>query len=116
MPNRKRKIKILPYILVSPYLLHLFLFITFPIVFSILLTVHKWNIISPMEYVGFDNFIRLFNDRMFWKAILNTLVFLIVHIPLQITVALALAYFLDQKLFFRAFIEQLSFCRLLFQE
>lgn len=103
MPKRKRKIKILPYILVSPYLLHLFLFITFPIVFSILLTVHKWNIISPMEYVGFDNFIRLFNDRMFWKAILNTLVFLIVHIPLQITVALALAYFLDQKLFFRAF-------------
>lgn len=103
MPERKRKIKILPYILISPYLLHLFLFITFPIVFSILLTVHKWNIISPMEYVGFDNFIRLFHDRMFWKAILNTLVFLVVHIPLQITVALALAYFLNQKLFFRAY-------------
>jgi len=103
MQKRKLKTRILPYLLISPYLLHLFLFITFPIVFSILLTAHKWNIISPMEYVGLDNFIRLLHDRLFWKALVNTLVFLVVHIPLQLTVALALAYFLNQKLFFRGF-------------
>jgi len=103
MSKGKHKKQILPYFLVSPYLLHLLLFITFPIVFSILLTFHKWNIISPMEYVGADNFVRLFNDRMFWKAIVNTFVFLVIHIPLQIIIALALAYFLNQKLFFRAF-------------
>jgi ABC-type sugar transport system permease subunit len=88
---------------VSPYLIHLFLFILFPVVFSILLTFHKWNIIAPMEYVGVDNFIRLFQDRLFWKAILNTLQFLLVHIPLQIVIALTLAYFLNQKLFARGF-------------
>lgn len=103
MATGKHKRQILPYLLVSPYLLHLILFIAFPVVFSILLTFHKWNIISPMEYVEVDNFIRLFNDRMFWKAIVNTFVFLVIHIPLQIIVALALAYFLNQKLFFRAF-------------
>lgn len=103
MQKRKHKKRILPYLMVSPYLLHLFVFIAFPIVFSVVLTFHKWNIISPMEYVGFDNFVRLFHDRLFWKAIVNTLVFLVVHIPLQLTVALALAYFLNQKLFFRGF-------------
>jgi len=103
MATGKHKKQILPYFLVSPYLLHLLVFITFPIVFSIVLTFHKWNIISPMEYVGVDNFVRLFNDRMFWKAIVNTFVFLVIHIPLQIIIALALAYFLNQKLFFRAF-------------
>lgn len=103
MQKRKHKTRILPYLLISPYLIHLFMFITFPIAFSILLTVHKWNIISPMEYVGVDNFVRLFYDRMFWKAILNTLVFLVIHIPLQITIALTLAYFLDQKLFLKSF-------------
>jgi len=103
MSKEKNKKQILPYFLVSPYLLHLLVFITFPIVFSIVLTFHKWNIISPMEYVGVDNFVRLFNDRMFWKAIVNTFVFLVIHIPLQIIIALALAYFLNQKLFFRAF-------------
>ncbi|OYT17447.1 MAG: sugar ABC transporter permease [Bacteroidetes bacterium 4572_77] len=103
MKKRKQKNKLLPYLLVSPYLLHLLVFITFPIVFSIFLTVHKWNIISPMEYIGFDNFIKLFYDRLFWKAIGNTLVFLIIHIPLQIVVALSLAYFLNQKLFLKGF-------------
>ncbi|MEZ4956148.1 MAG: sugar ABC transporter permease [Saprospiraceae bacterium] len=56
-----------------------------------------------MEYIGVDNFIRLFQDRLFWKAILNTLQFLLVHIPLQIVIALALAYFLNQKLIARGF-------------
>lgn len=95
--------KLVPYLIVSPYLIHLLLFVLFPVVFSIVLTFHKWNIISPMEYVGLDNFARLVQDRLFWKAILNTLVFLAIHIPLQIIIALALAYFLNQKIFIRGF-------------
>lgn len=100
---RKFRQRLLPYLVVSPYLLHLLLFVLFPVVFSIFLTFHRWNIISPMEYVGLDNFARLFEDRLFGKAILNTLVFLVIHIPLQIVVALALAYFLNEKLFMRGF-------------
>ena len=95
--------KALPYFVVSPYLIHLALFILFPVLFSIVLTFHKWNIISPMEYVGLDNFVRLFQDRLFWRALLNTFFFLLIHIPLQIVIALALAYFLNQKLFARGF-------------
>ena len=94
---------IIPYFLVSPYIMHLILFISFPVVFSVVLTFHKWNIISEMQFVGVDNYLRLFADRLFWKSILNTLTFLIVHIPLQIIIALALAYFLDQKILFKGF-------------
>lgn len=103
MRKKRFKNRILPYLMVSPYLIHLTLFILFPVVFSIVLTFHKWNIISSMEFVGFDNFIRLFQDRLFWKAIINTIVFLLVHIPLQIIVALALAYLLNRKIFMRGF-------------
>jgi len=94
---------IIPYFLVSPYILHLILFISFPVIFSVILTFHKWNIISEMQFVGLDNYLRLFQDRLFWKSILNTLTFLIVHIPTQIIIALALAYFLDQKILFKGF-------------
>ena len=89
--------------MVSPYLLHLILFVFFPVIFSLILTFHKWNIIAPMEFKGLENYIRLFQDRLFWKAIINTLFFLIIHIPLQIVIALALAYFLNQKIFIRGF-------------
>ena len=52
------------------------------------------------------NYSRLFHDRLFWKAILNTLKFLLLHIPLQLIVSLFLAQLLNQKIraiaFFRA--------------
>ena len=95
MINRK---KILPYLLVSPYIIHFFLFVAFPVGFSIVLTFHKWNIISPMEYTGLNNYIRLFNDKTFLRSIGNTLIFLVINIPLQIIFALFLAEVLNQKI------------------
>lgn len=84
--------------LVSPYVVHFILFVAFPVAFSIVLTFHKWNIISPMEYTGLNNYIRLLNDKTFLKSIGNTLIFLVIHIPLQIIVALFLAEILNQKI------------------
>ena len=97
------KKKVVPYLLVSPYIIHFLIFIAFPVIFSIVLTFHKWNIISPMEYTGFANYIRLFQDALFLKSILNTFIFLIIHIPLQIIIALFLAEVLNQKIHLRGF-------------
>ena len=95
--------KITPYLLVSPYIIHFMLFIAFPVVFSIVLTFHSWNIIAPMQYTGLNNYVRLFNDSVFWQALFNTLIFLAIHIPLQILVALFLAEILNQNIKFRGF-------------
>ena len=51
-----------------------------------------------MEFIGFQNFSKLIQDRLFFKAIFNTLIFLIIHIPLQIILALFLAEMLNQKI------------------
>ena len=90
--QRKRWV---PYLLVSPYLVFVLLFVLFPVLFCFFLTFNKWNIISPMKFIGVDNYSRLFQDRLFWKAIGNTLKFLLLHIPLQLAVSLFLAYLLD---------------------
>ena len=98
--------KILPYLLVSPYLVYVIVFVLFPVLFCFFLTFHKWNIIAPMHFIGTDNYSRLIHDRLFWKAIGNTLKFLMLHIPLQLIVSLFLAELLNQKIraisFFRA--------------
>ena len=103
MINRRTKNKLLPYIFVSPYILHFLMFVVFPVIFSIVLTFHKWNIISPMEFAGLNNYVRLFNDAVFFKSIGNTLIFLVIHIPLQIIVALFIAEILNQNIKFRGF-------------
>ncbi len=91
------------YILVSPYLLHVLVFVLFPVAFSLFLTFHEWNIIGPMKYVGSSNYEKLLMDQYFLKSIRNTLVFLAIHIPLQIIIAIGIAVILNQKLWFRAF-------------
>src|SRR5688572_1655921 len=91
------------YILVSPYMLHVLVFVLFPVGFSIFLTFHDWNIIGPMEYIGLANYEKLIQDQYFLKSVRNTLVFLSIHIPLQIIFALTIAVILNQKLWFRAF-------------
>lgn len=95
--------KLMPYFLVSPYIIYFLIFIAFPVLFSIVLTFHKWNIISPMQYTGLTNYFHLIHDEFFLKSLVNTLIFLAIHIPLQIIIALFLAEILNQKIKFRGF-------------
>jgi multiple sugar transport system permease protein len=97
------------YVLVSPYVVYFLVFVLFPISFSLFLTFHDWNIIGPMKPVGLANYITLFQDHYFLKSLGNTLVFLMLHIPLQLMVALGLAVVLNEKLWFRGFFRSAFF-------
>jgi ABC-type sugar transport system permease subunit len=97
------------YWFVSPYLIFFCLFVAYPLVFSFVLIFHRWDIVTPMEWVGLKNFDRLISDTLFFKAVGNTLVFLLLHIPLQIVVALLLAVLLNSKIRARGFFRSLYF-------
>ena len=58
----------------------------------------RWDGISAMHFMGLDNYINLFKDTLFWKAMGNTLfIGIIAHIPILLG-GLALAYILNSKL------------------
>jgi len=97
------------YLMSLPYVIYFCLFIGFPLIFSFVLVFHKWNIVTPMQWIGLRNFYRLFQDVQFFVSIRNTLVFLVIHIPLQIAVALLLAVLLNQKIKCRGFFRALFF-------
>jgi len=107
--DKIKKSQKIGYLMSTPYLISFALFVAFPLVFSFILIFHKWNIVTPMEWVGLRNFMRLFQDVQFFKSIGNTLVFLVIHIPLQIIVALLLAVLLNQKIKFRGFFRAIFF-------
>lgn len=62
-PKQKRVVKnnLIGYSFILPNFIGYFLFIFIPVVFSFVLSVMKWNgsANTPMEFVGFDNFVRL---------------------------------------------------------
>jgi multiple sugar transport system permease protein len=94
------------YWLSLPYVLFFCAFVAYPLVFSLVLVFNRWNIVTPMEWIGLKNFSRLLGDQLFTTSLLNTLTFLLIHIPLQIVVALAFSLLLHSRIrgrgFFRA--------------
>jgi len=98
-----RKFKVGPYLLVSPYVLFFLIFVAFPVLFSFYLTFNKWNVISPMEYSGLYNYEKMLHDRLFYKSLVNTLYFLLIHIPLQLIFSLGIAILLNTKIKFSSF-------------
>jgi len=77
--------------------------------FSFILIFHRWNIVTPMEWIGLKNFLRLSNDDLFFKSVTNTLTFLLIHIPLEIVVALGFALLLNSRVVLRGFFRALYF-------
>lgn len=91
------------YLMVLPYILHLAVFLGYPLAFAFVLVFHRWNIYTPMKWVGFGNIKLLLSDPLIWQALSNTLYFLVIHIPLQLIIALGLAQLLNQNIRLRTF-------------
>lgn len=89
LPSRSRTSVVV--FLLPPLLLYVAA-VLLPIVQSLFLSLFSWNGISPMRFVAFDNYIRMFSrDDVFWRAFLNTLGYLAVCLVLQLGGALIVA-------------------------
>lgn len=97
------------FLLSVPYIIHLMLFFIYPVIFSVILVFHRWDIVTPMEFVGLKNIERIFMDEVFFQSLINTGIFLFLHIPLQIIVALFFAVVLNKKIVARGFFRTLYF-------
>jgi len=75
---------------VLPAVILVALFMIYPIVNSLWMSMHSGRGVM-MEFVGFDNVIRLFNDPFFIKSLTNTFIFLIVQVPVMILLSLVLS-------------------------
>ena len=86
------------YAYIAPFYILFAIFGLFPIVAGFALSLFRWDGIGPMHFNGVTNYINLFKDPLFWKALSNTLLIgIIAHIPILLG-GLALAYILNSKL------------------
>jgi multiple sugar transport system permease protein len=90
-------------IFLAPGLLGLLLFIIGPVIFSLGLTTFEWNLLTPPQFVGLQNFVDLVNDARFWAALQHTLTYLVLYVPAVFVVAFCLALLLNRPLHGRAF-------------
>ncbi|MFH0989684.1 MAG: sugar ABC transporter permease [bacterium] len=91
------------FLFLAPGLGALFFFFYLPVVAAFVLSFTDFDIyalgnISYMRFVGLKNYLTLLQDPLFWKALINTLYFVVVGGPLSVFVSLAAALLVNSKL------------------
>ncbi len=90
--------RLTPYLFLAPGLLFLAIFFAYPLLDTFWLCVHKYNIFSPPEFNGLDNFRRAFGDELFWRVLANTLLYSAIVVPSLVVISFFLALLLNHNL------------------
>lgn len=94
----KRKYNITGYLFILPALLFFIIYILYPIFFVGWSSVYEWSTLKNMEFVGFENFKRVFQDKVFWTSMKNSLIWIVTTVPIQAGIGFFLAYIIEDWL------------------
>lgn len=95
------------YVFISPFYILYLIFGLFALIFSLYVSFHRWDGLTPMRWQGFSNYAELFGDAQFWNSIRVTFFLLLFDAPFKVFTPLLLAVMLNArtvraKSFFRA--------------
>ena len=99
------------YAFVAPALVILAGFLLYPIGYSVWLSLHEWDGYTPRwgPFVGLENYRGLAGDEVFWRATINSIVFVVVRTPLEVGLGFGLALLLNRRLAARSLLRTLFF-------
>ncbi len=88
--------RVIPYTFILPFMLLYLVFMLYPIIFSLVLCFGKYSG-ARISFVGLKNFRFILTDPLFFKAIGNTFVMMLIQVPIQTILALAIAVLLNRQ-------------------
>jgi len=68
------------------------------VLYSLAISLTKWDIVSTPQWVGVGNYANMVHDPLFWKVVGNTFYYTVVSVPVGVILSLLLAIALNQKL------------------
>jgi len=99
MTARLRRKDLVGLLYVVPWLVGFLVFKLYPFIMSFVYSFSDYSMLKPPRFVGLYNFIYVFTkDDLFPKALLNTIKYVIITVPLKISFALFVAIILNVKL------------------
>jgi multiple sugar transport system permease protein len=81
----------------------------YPTAQAFYLSVTDWDLLQDANFVGLDNYRKMFADPLFWQVFRNTFAYLLIGTPLSIVLSFAVAYYLDRVRVLHGFIRALYF-------
>lgn len=95
--RRARDEALTAYLFLSPYLLITLIFTIGVIIFAGYISFTSFNLYTTPEWIGLDNYTKAFTDRKFIRSLVNVLWYVVIVVPIQTALALALANLLNNK-------------------
>jgi multiple sugar transport system permease protein len=88
----------LPFVL--PGLLVYLVFVAGPMLYSLAMSFFDWNLANPLrsEWLGLSNYRTAFGDPVFLRAVVNTVTYAVVTVPIQIALGLIVALLLNEQI------------------
>lgn len=87
------------YLFILPLISTLTIFALIPVGTSLVLSFHKWDIISSPRFIGLQNYVRLVDQELFWISLKNTFIYTVATVMIGLGLALGLALLLNEKWF-----------------
>ena len=84
-------------VFVGPTVGALYIFTIYPIIRSFYISFTNWDHLNPVRFIGWANYIRLFQDPLIAREIFNTLFFVVTCVPLIMITSLTLANALNKR-------------------
>lgn len=98
MPRRRDRDRMFRYALVAPAILVLLLIGVFPLIYLIVVSFQNITMTdNDTSFQGLLNFRLLFSDARLWQALLHTLVLLVIALPLELLLGMAMAQLFIQR-------------------
>ncbi|AYZ74096.1 sugar ABC transporter permease [Fusobacterium necrophorum] len=88
------------FLFMLPALVIILIFIYFPILENFVYSLYRWSSFSlKKEFVGLQNYFRLFKDPVFYQALKNNILYCVISIIFQVGIGLIIAAILEEKFF-----------------
>ena len=87
------------YAFIGINLIGVLVFWTFPLIFSFIISISKWDYtkgISGLKFTGFGNYIDMWKDEWFRASLINNIIFTVFFVLLLVVIAFILAYILNE--------------------
>lgn len=86
-------------LLLAPAVIFILITVVYPMAYSFFISFFDWNLVySSPTYIGVTNYIKIYQDVVFWNSLRTSLVFTFSSVFLELLIGLAMALLLNRKI------------------
>ncbi|MDG1532773.1 MAG: sugar ABC transporter permease [Paracoccaceae bacterium] len=100
--------KIAPFLFLAPGVLLFLTYVVFPVFQSMNISLYDWDGLGEKTFIGFANYVELWDDEAFWTSFKNNIIWLVLYM-LAVPMGLFVALFLNQTVFGIRLVKSLFF-------